>query len=76
MCIDPIPEHVQDALFTVETIPVTQLRAEQGIERPQGLDALVDDTWEYDEGSRLLLASAPGQSKVTPEFGRGARRLL
>lgn len=61
--LDAIPEHAQDALFTVETIPVGQLRAEQEIEQPQGLDALVDETWEDDEESRLFLEATLGTTQ-------------
>ena len=61
--LDPIPEHEQEAFFTVEPISVTQLRAEQGIEWPQGLDALVDDTWEDDEESRLFLEATLGTTQ-------------
>lgn len=41
--LEPIPEHTQDVLFTVETVPLEQLLTEQEIDRPQGLDALVDE---------------------------------
>lgn len=61
--LDPIPDHAQDALFTVETIPVMQLRSEQEVERPQGLAALVDETWEDDEESRLFLEATLGTTK-------------
>lgn len=53
--LDPIPEHAQDVLFTFDTIPAAQLRAEQELERPQGLDALVDNEWTDDDESRLFL---------------------
>ena len=61
--LDPLPEHTQDELFTVETIPLTQLRAEQAIEGPQGLDALVDENWEDDEESRLFLEATLGPTQ-------------
>jgi hypothetical protein len=60
--IEPIPEHAQDALFTVERVGVEQLRAEQAIDHPQGLDALVDDEWEDDEASRLFLDATLGSA--------------
>lgn len=53
--LEPIPEHTQDVLFTVETVSRAQLLAEQQIDRPQGLDAFVDEDREDDERSRLFL---------------------
>lgn len=58
--LDPIAEYPQDALFTVETIPVDQLRAEQQITQPQGLGALVDEHWTDDEESRRFLEATLG----------------
>ena len=58
--LEPIPEHVQDTLFTIDTVPVEQLQAEQHIDRPQGLDALVDLEWEDDEESRRFLEATLG----------------
>jgi hypothetical protein len=58
--LDAIPEHTQDVLFTVETVALEQLLSEQQIDRPQGLEALVDDEWEDDEESRLFLEATLG----------------
>jgi hypothetical protein len=58
--LEPIPEHTQDTLFTVETVSESQLRAEQHIDRPQGLDALVDPEWEDDEQGRRFLEATLG----------------
>jgi hypothetical protein len=56
--LEPIPEHVQDRLFTFDTVSAEELRAEQHIDRPQGLDALVDPAWvDDDEGRRFLEAT-------------------
>jgi hypothetical protein len=63
-CVELIPEHSQDPLFTVETLPVEQLLAEQAISGPQGLDALVDPEWEDDEESRLFLEATLGSSRA------------
>jgi hypothetical protein len=60
--LEPIPEHTQDVLFTVETVSLEQLLTEQQIDRPQGLDALVDEYWEDDEGSRLFLEATLGST--------------
>jgi hypothetical protein len=61
--LDAIPEHAQDVLFTTETVPVSQLRAEQKITRPQGLEALVDEEWTDDEQSRRFLEATLGETK-------------
>jgi hypothetical protein len=58
--LQPIGEHTQDTLFTVETIPLAQLRAEQHIEGPQGLNAVIDDEWTDDEESRRFLEATLG----------------
>lgn len=58
--LEPIAEHVQDALFTVETVPEEQLRAEQSIAEPQGLGALVDEEWSDDDESRRFLEATLG----------------
>jgi hypothetical protein len=58
--LEPIPEHVQDTLFTVDTVPAEQLRAEQHIDRPQGLDALADPEWKDDEEGRRFLEATLG----------------
>jgi len=60
--LELVPEHAQDSLFSVEPIPLGQLRAEQGIERPQGLAALVDPDWEDDEQGRRFLEATLGCS--------------
>jgi hypothetical protein len=59
--LEPIPEHAQDALFSVETVPMAQLHAEQRIDAPQGLVALVDGEWEDDDESRLFLEATLGR---------------
>lgn len=51
--IDPIPEHPQDALFSVEPISAAQLRKDQRIDRPQGLTPL-SDRWPDDDDEALL----------------------
>jgi hypothetical protein len=61
--LEPIPEHTQDVLFTVATVPLEQLLTEQQIDRPQGLDALVDEHWEDDEESRLFLEATLGSTR-------------
>jgi hypothetical protein len=61
--LEPISEHTQDVLFTVETVSLQQLLSEQQIDRPQGLDALVDEHWEDDEESRLFLQATLGSTR-------------
>lgn len=61
--LDAVPEHAQDALFTIDTIPAAQLRAEQQIGTPQGLGAFVDDEWQDDEESRLFLEATLGTTQ-------------
>jgi len=46
--IDPVEQGVQSTLFTAEQIDDTELLADQGISRPQGLAALEPDE-EWDE---------------------------
>jgi len=60
--LDAVPEHTQDVLFTVETVALEQLLAEQQIDRPQGLEALVDAGWEDNEESRLFLEATLGSA--------------
>ena len=61
--LEPIPQHDQDALFTLETVPAAQLRAEQEIEHPQGLQAFVDEHWTDDEESRRFLEATLGTTQ-------------
>ncbi|MDP9378234.1 MAG: cell wall metabolism sensor histidine kinase WalK [Actinomycetota bacterium] len=61
--LEAISEHAQDVLFTTETVPVSELRAEQKITRPQGLEALVDAAWTDDEESRRFLEATLGETK-------------
>lgn len=58
--LEQIPEHAQDELFSVDTVPLLQLRAQQKIDGPQGLGTLVDDEWQDDEESRLFLEATLG----------------
>jgi hypothetical protein len=58
--LEQVVEHTQDALFTVETIPLEQLRAEQHVGGPQKLAVLVDDEWEDDEQGRRYLDAILG----------------
>ena len=58
--LQPVPEHVQDPLFSIEPVSVERLRAEQGIHGPQGLAALVDPDWEDDEATRRYLEATLG----------------
>lgn len=61
--LEVISEHAQDTLFTVEMVPLEQLRAEQALAQPQGLKALVDEEWLDDEGSRLFLEATLGTTQ-------------
>jgi hypothetical protein len=61
--IEPVVESVQDALFTAETVPLEELRAQQGIAGPQGLDALTDPDWSDDEESRRFLEATLGTTE-------------
>lgn len=61
--LDLVPEHAQDALFSSEPVSLGQLRAEQGIDRPQGLAALVDLTWENDEEGQRFLEATLGATR-------------
>jgi hypothetical protein len=61
--LDPISEHAQDVLFTTETAPLSQLREEQKITRPQGLEALGDREWTDDDQSRRFLEATLGETK-------------
>ncbi len=60
--LEAIPEHAQDVLFTAETVALEQLLAEQQIDRPQGLEAVVDAGWEDNEESRLFLEATLGSA--------------
>jgi hypothetical protein len=62
--LDPILEHTQDVLFTVETVALEQLLSEQQIDRPQGLSALIDEEWKDDEESRLFLEATLGFTRT------------
>jgi hypothetical protein len=61
--VEPIPQYDQDALFTFETVPTAQLRAQQEIEQAQGLDAFVDDHWTDDEEGRRFLEATLGTAE-------------
>ena len=61
--IEPIIESVQDALFTADTVPLEELRAEQGIAGPQGLDAFIDPDWSDDEESQRFLEATLGTAE-------------
>jgi hypothetical protein len=56
----PLPEHVQEPLFSVEPVPTAELLAAQGIGEPQGLRTLVDAEWEDDDASRRFLEATLG----------------
>ncbi len=58
--LEEVVEHEQDALFTIEPVPVEQLRAEQHIAGPQSLAGLVDDEWQDDEQGRRYLEAVLG----------------
>jgi hypothetical protein len=47
----------QDALFTVETIPIAQLQQQQGVDGPQGLASLTD-RWPDDDDEALRFLKA------------------
>jgi hypothetical protein len=55
--LEPIPHHSQDALFSVETIPVADLQQQQHVDRPQGLASLVD-RWPDDDDEALQFLEA------------------
>jgi len=61
--LDAIAEHAQDPLFTVEPVPLAQLRAEQNVGAPQGLAAFVDEEWTDDEESRRFLEATLGDTQ-------------
>lgn len=44
--IDPVEQGEQAPLFTVTPIADEDLLADQGIEKPQGLDSLAHETWD------------------------------
>jgi hypothetical protein len=50
----------QDALFTVETIPVAQLQQQQRVDRPQGLASLADRWPDDDDEARRFLEATLG----------------
>lgn len=58
--IEPIIEPVQDALFTLEPVPLESLRARQGIAGPKGLDSFIDPDWPDDDESRCFLEATLG----------------
>jgi hypothetical protein len=60
--LDAIEEVAQETLFTVDTIPDAQLRAEQRIDAPQGLSTLVDEDWKDDEEGRRFLEATLGST--------------
>jgi hypothetical protein len=45
----------RDVLFSVETIPTTQLQQQQGVDRPQGLASLADRWPDDDDEARQFL---------------------
>jgi hypothetical protein len=47
--LEAIPEYAQDPLFADEPPSVEELRREQGIDKPQGLDALVGERPQDDQ---------------------------
>jgi hypothetical protein len=61
--LERIAEHAQDELFSIDTVPLPQIRAEQRINGPQGLGVFVDERWADDEGSRLFLEATLGTAR-------------
>ena len=62
--LDAVPEHLQDELFTLEPVPVEELRAQQAVARPQGLSALSADEWDDDdEANRRFLEATLGDAQ-------------
>jgi hypothetical protein len=58
--LEPLPEHVQDPLFSDEPIPLEDLREAQGIADPQGVPTLLDGEWDDDDASRRFLEATLG----------------
>ena len=59
--ISPVIEVEQSELFTTEVLADTELLARQGIEGPQGIDALSDPEWEDDEADQAYLEAIFGE---------------
>jgi hypothetical protein len=60
--LEPLPEHVQDPLFSEEPIPLEDLREAQGIAGPQGVETLLDSEWDDDNASRRFLEATLGSA--------------
>jgi len=55
--IHAVPEFEQTELFTAEPVSLSELMQRQSVERPQGLESLVDPDWEAGVESDLFLAA-------------------
>lgn len=55
--IEPLAEHEQGGLFSVEPVALADLQSEQGVTSPQGLGALTDPEWVDDDAARRFLAA-------------------
>jgi hypothetical protein len=62
--LEAIPEYSQDALFSDDPPSVARLQADQGIDRPQGLESLVGADWNDEEADDRFLEAV--LSDVTP----------
>ena len=60
--LEPLPEHVQDSLFSEEPVPLDDLREAQGIADPQGVETLLDNEWDDDDASRRFLEATLGST--------------
>ncbi len=58
--IEPVVHGRQTELFTPERVPLDVLLARQGIDSPQGLDALESDAWVGDDADERYLAAMFG----------------